>query len=127
MHAELMKTIKKLKATDAELVKTNKKLRGTENELCDVKTMLCQVASESDGFMQTRNRFFALFRDDHFNTRGFHEDQHIIQSGTKVVYAGNAIMDAVLFDKNLRDDTDTFKLLYGVMPDTVLTILSMLF
>lgn len=76
--------------------------------------------------MRDRNRFFEVFLRDRLN-RTSQANQEIIKSGNHNRNScGWGSMDALLFEKGIRDDTDTFILLYGVMPRKVVTIISML-
>lgn len=127
LRNELSDVKSTLSQTRNELSHISQANTDLSNELSDVKSLLSQLASASDGFMEVRNRFFAVFLRDRFY-RESKRDHQIIMSGNQVAHTANASMDALLFvDKKLRDDITTFVLLYGVMPKIVLTILSMLF
>ena len=48
------------------------------------------------------------------------EDQDVIWTGDIAAHHGDPITDAILYDRGLRRDVDTYKTLYGVIPQTVL-------
>ncbi len=70
--------------------------------------------------------FLAVLRLDLFNQNPAADRQAII-SGDLFSRAGDVLVDALLFDENIRNDISTFQLLYGFTPQMVMKKLSMFF
>lgn len=80
-----------------------------------LRTQLALVSSASDGYMGIRNCFFAVFCRDVLKQRSA-IDRQAIGSGNLLSHVGDVLTDCHLFEKRIRHDPDTFRLLYGFSP-----------
>lgn len=103
-----------------------RQMKENRDKLSQINTKLSLVAATSDRYLNIRNCFFAVFLRDHLDQESDDDHQAII-SGNQSADFGDAFSDAILFERQIRHDWTTFKLLYGFMPQIVIRIWSKLF
>lgn len=97
-----------------------------QDEIKELNTKLSLVSLTSDGYLSIRNRFFAVLRRDLLGEIST-ADRQAITRGNLFSHAGDALADALLFEKTIRSDMHSYLLLYGFSPQVVMNILSLFF
>jgi len=104
----------KLKTHRAEL----KTQRADLTELFNANRRLAPTALQNE-YSQVRNRFISVFKRDKLNAAN-KSDYKIIDKGNMPAHGADALADAELYTSlNLRSDTATFVILYGLHPERV--------
>jgi chaperonin cofactor prefoldin len=97
------------------------RVKDLEGRVKDLEGTVVILSQCSDGYLQVCNRFFACFRRDKLAELSA-IDRKAIASENLHAHAGDALVDAVLYDKKIRRYEITFILLYGMAPGTVLEL-----
>jgi len=92
--------------------------RADLTELFNANHRLAPTALQNE-YSQVRNRFISVFKRDKLNAAN-KSDYKIIDKGNMPAHGADALADAELYTSlNLRSDTATFEILYGLHPDRV--------
>lgn len=84
----------------------------------ELEKKLSLVSSSCEGYLNIRNRFLAVFRRDILEQRSA-VDRQVILNGNTSSHDGDALSDALLFERGMRSDPSTYHLLYGFSPEVV--------
>lgn len=82
-----------------------------------------ELKETSDLWIDTRNRFFAVYlRKFHYSRFLSQNQAKILEDGNEMAHFGEPVNDARLFTRRVRNDVDIYKELYGLPFETVLNI-----
>ena len=73
----------------------------------------------SSAYLEVRNRFISTFKRDKLQNAN-KQDLATIRRSNIGIHSGDALLDAVAYQKRLRRDTETYEELYGMPWSTVL-------
>jgi len=111
----------KLETHQAELKTQRAELttqRADLTELFNANRRLASTAMQSE-YSQVRNRFISVFKRDKLKAAN-KLDYKIIDKGNMPPHGADALTDAELYTSlDLRSDTATFEILYGLHPERV--------
>ncbi|KAI9825193.1 MAG: hypothetical protein M1826_007050 [Phylliscum demangeonii] len=82
-------------------------------ELDKVKDELALLKASSDGYLQIRNRFVAVYRRQVLKDAKPH-DCGLIDVGNGAAHYGDPVTDALLYEREIRFDDRTYISLYGM-------------
>ncbi|KAI9812980.1 MAG: hypothetical protein M1826_002571 [Phylliscum demangeonii] len=89
------------------------KTRARDEELDKMKEELALLKASSEGYLQIRNRFLAVYRRDVLmNATG--DDRAMIEVGNGAAHDGDPVTDALLYEREIRFDDRTYISLYGM-------------
>lgn len=80
-------------------------------EILTLKSRVGLLVQSSDGYLTIRRRFLDVYKRD---VLGELTGSKAIQEGNSIAYEGDALGDAVLFDRDHRTDARIYRELYGL-------------
>lgn len=105
----------KTQTTLADLVQT------TSSRINLLEAQNRALAISSNGYMQIRRRFLEVFKRE-WGITPEHGYSFEIHQGNKAAHHGDAVTDAIITKQDNRDDKSAYEILYGLTPDEVLAI-----
>ncbi|KAG0125509.1 hypothetical protein HOY82DRAFT_571598, partial [Tuber indicum] len=126
--AELNSFKAELSSQQEEISSQQEKTSSQQEELTSFKTQVRELNERvltlrmsSEGYRKLRNRFLTSFKSRMLKIQST-MDSEIIQEGNNSAYRGDVLVDATLYisseegQEEQRNDTFTFKALYGLEP-----------
>jgi len=114
--------ITSIQAKITSLNETNISLDAT---LSSHEARIRTLISGNEAYRNIRNRFISTFKRDLLHKES-DEDEAIITGGNHNAHGGDVEVDATLYNmpEGGRNDSEVFKKLYGLLPETVLQYIS---
>ncbi|KAI9841956.1 MAG: hypothetical protein M1837_000276 [Sclerophora amabilis] len=114
-------------ATTVDTLKSDiKELRATVNErethIDGIRAELGNFRTVTLSYMSVRSRFFDTFLKDKNSWQKRAADGETFSKDNDFAHRGDALIDALMYEENVRSDRSTFRDLYGSNPDQVLSL-----
>ena len=117
--AKLVKQDAKLKTQQVKLKTQQAELKTQQAELTELLNRALTSTALQNDYSQVRNRFISVFKRDKLKAAN-KSDYKIIDKGNMAAHDADALADAALYTSlDLRSDTATFEILYGLHPERV--------
>ncbi|KAI9825192.1 MAG: hypothetical protein M1826_007049 [Phylliscum demangeonii] len=91
-----------------------------KDELALMKDELALLKASSDGYLQIRNRFVAVYRRQVLKD-ATPDDRGLVDVGNSATHDGDPVTDALLYQRGIRSDDRTYASLYGMEWESVLS------
>ncbi|KAI9812981.1 MAG: hypothetical protein M1826_002572 [Phylliscum demangeonii] len=101
--------LEKLEKVD-DLAAESATLKATVDRVTDE---LALVKASSDGYLQIRNRFVAVYRRQVLKD-ATPDDRGLVDVGNGAAHDGDPVTDALLYQRGIRSDDRTYASLYGI-------------
>ena len=88
-------------------------IEGHRKEIAELQTRVGYLTASSEGYLAIRRRFLDVYKRDIKSMEEL-RNPRAIRNGNVVAHEGDALSDAVVFDRDRRSDRSTFRELYGL-------------
>ena len=111
MTGQIEKLEKQIEELEKQIEEHQKQIEEHQKEITSSKSHVGRLTESSESYLSIRRRFLAIYKRD-VKGEEVLQGSEAIREGNVRVYEGDALGDAILFDRDRRSDRTLYRELY---------------